>query len=255
MPNNPPNASLRASADPPRQRFADLRDKISRCMKQLSLDISAPPPASFANFSVGRNQELSALLRAIASSASSERFLYVWGEPGAGKTHLLRAVAAATGNHVVLLNADATIPDISQIRGDELVLVDDVHRLRAAVQPALFHAYNRLRSASGRLITSGAVAPAQLILLPDLKSRLSWGLAFQVHPLSDEEKFLLLAQHAAGRGFTLSPDVIRYIASHYQRDLSSLMSLLQALDRYSLETKRAITVPLLKEVIDHTVVS
>ncbi len=222
-------------------------------MKQLSLDISAPPPPTFANFSVGRNQELFALLQAIAAAASNERFVYLWGEPGAGKTHLLQAVATATDGHVVSLNAAATIPEISQIRGDEWVIVDDVHSLRTAVQPALFHAYNRLRSASGRLITSGAFAPSQLILLPDLKSRLSWGLAFQVYPLSDEEKFVLLAQHAAARGFTLGPDVIRYISAHYQRDVPSLMGLLQALDRYSLETKRAITVPLLKEVLDHPV--
>lgn len=224
-------------------------------MKQLSLDISAPPPPTFANFSVGRNQELLALLQAIASSASNERFIYLWGEPGAGKTHLLRAVAAASESNVVSLNAQATIPEISHIRGEELVIVDDVHSLRTAVQPALFHAYNRLRSASGRLISSAAFSPSQLMLLPDLKSRLSWGLAFQVHPLSDEEKFVLLAQHAAARGFALSPDVIRYISSHYQRDVPSLMGLLQALDRYSLETKRAITVALLKEVIDHTVES
>lgn len=224
-------------------------------MKQLSLDISASPPPTFANFSVGRNQELLGLLQAIASAASNERFIYLWGEPGAGKTHLLRAVAAASGSNVVSLNAAAAIPEISQIRGEELVVVDDVHGLRSAVQPALFHAYNRLRSASGRLISSGALLPSQLTLLPDLKSRLSWGLAFQVHPLSDEEKFVLLAQHAAARGFTLSSDVIRYISSHYQRDVPSLMSLLQALDRYSLETKRAITVPLLKEVIDNTVES
>ena len=224
-------------------------------MKQLSLDISTPPPPTFGNFSVGRNQELLALLQAIASCASNERFIYLWGEPGAGKTHLLHAVAAASTSNVVSLNAAATIPEISQIRGDEVVVVDDVHRLGTVVQPALFHAYNRLRGASGRLIASAAVAPAQLILLPDLKSRLSWGLAFQVHPLSDEEKFVLLAQHAEARGFALSPDVIRYISSHYQRDVPSLMGLLQALDRYSLETKRAITVPLLKEVIDHTVES
>lgn len=224
-------------------------------MKQLSLDISTPPPPTFANFSVGRNQELWALLQAIAASASHERFIYLWGAPGAGKTHLLRAVAAAAGSNVVSLNAAATIPEISQIRGEELVIADDVHSLGTTVQPALFHAYNRLRSASGRLISSGAFSPSQLMLLPDLKSRLSWGLAFQVHPLSDEEKFVVLAQHAAARGFALSPDVIRYISSHYQRDVPSLMGLLQALDRYSLETKRAITVPLLKEVIDHTVES
>ena len=193
------------------------------------------------------------LLQAVASSASRERFIYLWGQPGAGKTHLLRAVAAATDSHVVSLNPAATIPAISHIRGDETVVVDDVDRLRTAVQPALFHAYNRLRGASGRLIASGAVAPGQLILLPDLKSRLSWGLAFQVHTLGDEEKFVLLAQHAAARGFSLSPDVIRYISSHYPRDVPSLMGLLQALDRYSLETKRAITVPLLKEVIDNPV--
>jgi DnaA-homolog protein len=224
-------------------------------MKQLSLDISAPPPPTFANFSVGRNQELLTLLQAVAASTSNERFVYVWGDPGAGKSHLLRAVAAAKRGNAVLLDAEAAIPEISQIRGDELVVVDDVHRLRTAVQASLFHAYNRLRSASGRLVASGGVAPAQLILLPDLKSRLSWGLALQVHPLSDEEKFVVLAQHAEARGFTLSPEVLRYISSHYQRDVPSLMGLLQALDRYSLETKRAITVPLLKEVIDHTVES
>lgn len=222
-------------------------------MKQLSLDISAPPPPTFANFSVGRNLELWALLQAIAAADSNERFIYLWGEPGCGKTHLLQALAAAAVGNVVSLNRHATIPLISQIRGDELVVVDDVHQLGAAVQPALFHAYNRLRSATGRLIASGATAPAQLKLLPDLKSRLSWGLAFQVHSLNDEEKFTVLEQHALARGFVLGPEVLRYISSHYHRDVPALMGLLQALDRYSLETKRAITVPLLKEVIDNPV--
>lgn len=220
-------------------------------MKQLVLNISPAPPPTFANFVVGQNHELAALLQAMASGENTERFVYVWGEVGAGKSHLLGAFAeAVTMRPVMRFESRATVPEISQIRGDETVTFDDVHRLSSTGQPALFHAYNRIRTGAGRLIASGRFPPAQLSILADLRSRLGWGLVLEVKPLSDDEKYEALSQHATDRGFSLAPEVIRYILSHCDRDLPSLMGLLAALDLYSLQNKRAITLPLLKEVID-----
>ncbi len=220
-------------------------------MKQLVLNISPAPPPTFANFVVGQNQELAALLQNMASGANPERFVYIWGEPGAGKSHLLRAFATTVRERPSMrFDSKSSVPEISQIRGDETVTFDDVHRLSATGQPALFHAYNRIRTGAGRLIASGRFPPPRLTILADLKSRLGWGLVLEVKPLSDEEKYAALSQHAADRGFSLAPEVIRYILSHCNRDLPSLMNLLAALDLYSLQNKRAITVPLIKEVID-----
>ncbi len=225
--------------------------KIRRAMKQLVLNISPAPPPTFANFVVGQNQELCALLRAMASGENSERFVYLWGEAGAGKSHLLHAFAAAADvRQVIHLDSKATVPEISQIRGDETVTFDNAQHLSATGQPALFHAYNRIRTGAGRFVVSGTLPPGKLSILPDLKSRLGWGLVLEVKPLSDEEKYAAMSRHAFERGFALTPEVIRYILSHYPRDLPSLMNLLAALDLYSLQHKRAITVPLLKEVID-----
>lgn len=228
-----------------------LHGKIRSAMKQLVLNISPAPAPTFVNFVVGQNQELCALLQAMANDEVSERFVYLWGAAGAGKSHLLRAFAGAVkARQAIRLNKDASVPEISQVRGDETVTFDDVNGLNVSGQPALFHAYNRIRSAAGRLVVSGTMPPAQLSLLADLKSRLGWGLVLEVKPLSDEEKYQALSHHATARGFSLTPEVIRYILAHYPRDLPSLTGLLAALDVYSLQHKRAITVPLLKEVID-----
>jgi DnaA-homolog protein len=220
-------------------------------MEQLVLNISPAPPPTFANFVIGQNHELSTLLQAMARGANNERFVYLWGAAGAGKSHLLNAFATATMARPILrFDSKATVPEISHIRGEETVTFDDVQRLSSTGQPALFHAYNRIRTGAGRLIASGALPPPQLNLLADLKSRLAWGLVLEVKPLSDEEKYAALSRHATERGFSLAPEVIGYILSHYERDLPSLMELLVALDLYSLQHKRAITIPLLKEVID-----
>jgi DnaA family protein len=80
-------------------------------------------------------------------------------------------------------------------------------------------------------------------------TRLGWGLVFQVHGLSDEEKIEALQSHAAARGFELAPGVANYLLRHWRRDLPSLLAALEALDRYSLETKRPVTVPLLRELL------
>lgn len=218
-------------------------------MKQLILDIAPPPAPRLDNFVPGRNSELIAALDALASSASNERFIYVWGAAGSGRSHLLRAAldaARRNGRRTAWFDADAPAFDAPD---DAFAAADDVHRLGTAAQVALFNLHNRIRGGSGVLIASGNVAPARLALRADLMTRLASGLVYQVHGLDDQEKAAALGHHAKARGFHLAPEVAAYLLRHAQRDMPSLLALLEALDRYSLETKRAITVPLLRELL------
>jgi DnaA family protein len=127
--------------------------------------------------------------------------------------------------------------------------VDDVEQLDEAAQIALFNLYNQMRDSGGMLLVSGKESPLHLKLRDDLRTRLGWGLVYQVHVLSDEEKAQALVQHAHSRGFVLPSEVTQYLLRHGRRDLPSLMAVLDALDVHSLSLHRAPSVPLLKEVM------
>jgi DnaA family protein len=157
---------------------------------------------------------------------------------------LLRAAAAHEHVRYVACEAGSVFDDDAP-----LLAADDVERLGARAQIALFTRFNALREAGGGLIACGGVPPVQLALRPDLVTRLGWGLVVQVHALSDDEKGRALAQQARARGFVLPAEVIAYLLTHVSRDMSALFATLDALDRHSLETKRAITVPLVRQFL------
>ncbi len=195
------------------------------------------------NFVVGRNVELIAALRQAAAGATEVRAVYLWGEKGSGKSHLLQAMAVqSAGQHAHY--AVRAVPEAAGV-----VAVDDVEALDGAAQIALFELYNRMREQGGLLLVSGTQAPAHLGLRDDLRTRLGWGLVYQVHALSDEEKAEALRQHAGARGFELPHEVTQYLLRHGRRDLPSLLLVLDALDEHCLRLKRAASVPLLKEVM------
>jgi DnaA family protein len=174
--------------------------------------------------------------------------MYGWGESGAGKTHVAKALAEACGSRTARY-CDAARYDPAAAGGDVLIL-DDVERLADSQQVALFNAFNE-RAFSFLLVTAAA-APRDVALRRDLATRLATGLTYRILPLSDEEKHAALAAHARVRGFELGEEVARYLLNHARRDMGSLVSALDALDRYSLETGRTITVPLLKAALDST---
>ena len=183
---------------------------------------------------------------------AGERFIYIWGSAGSGRTHLLKGALAlqrAAGAKAAYIagEADSVFPE--ELLECDVVAVDDVERLREPAQVALFNLYNALREGGRTLLAAGNVPPAQLDLRPDLMTRLSWGLVYQVHALTDAEKAEALAHHAAARGFGLRPEVCEYMLSHVRRDMPTLLAMLDALDRYSLEAKRPVTVPLLRELL------
>ncbi len=228
-------------------------------MSQLALDISHKSVPTLDNFVTGRNSELLSALRHALSGDSSERSFFLWGEDGCGKSHLLQAcVDAAKQAQCNTAYANGIVPEsiktaqkTSKMSQElsKVVAVDNVERLDHNAQIALFNLYNQMRDSGGMLLVSGQASPLHLTLRDDLRTRLGWGLVYQVHTLSDEEKTQALAQHALLKGFTLPPEVSQYLLRHGRRDLPSLMAVLDALDKHSLRKQRAPSVPLLKEIL------
>ncbi|MFH1043809.1 MAG: DnaA regulatory inactivator Hda [Pseudomonadota bacterium] len=221
-------------------------------MQQLLLQLAPPPAPTLDNFVPGRNGAALRALREIAGGTGAERFVYLWGEPGSGRTHLLRGLAQAAGARkaLYLSGAPGACLENDSMEDDKVIAVDDVQDLSADGQIALFDRYNRVRAAGGALAAGGDAAPAQLALREELCSRLAWGLAFQLHPLSDAEKAAALREHARARALDLPEDVIPYLLRHARRDMASLIGILDALDRYSLEQKRPVTLPLVRDALE-----
>lgn len=217
-------------------------------MKQLLLDIAPAPRPSLDNFVAGRNVELLAALRALPEGVQGKRSLYLWGPSGSGRSHLLQAAMdhfAQRGINVQRANGS----DWDGLEACDLVVLDNVETLDAAAQIALFNLFNLLRDSGRALIVSGPCAPTQLDLRDDLKTRLGWGLVYQLLALDDIEKTQALQRHATERGFQLSDEVVAYLLHHVRRDLPTLMNMLDALDKWSLTAKKPVTVPLLRQLL------
>ena len=213
-----------------------------RPMQQLLLDIRPPVQPELARFVAGRNVELMAQLQAMLEGKATERMVYLWGAPGSGKSYLLAAWAYACRTRGMTV-------DFTGQQAAQAVIADQVEAWNGAQQHAGFAAFNRVSEAGGLWLAAGNVAPAELPVMPELQTRLGWGLVFQLHGLDDAEKRAALSQHAESLGFRLDPQVADYLLNHTARDMQSLLRVLEALDRFSLETRRPITLPLLRQLL------
>jgi DnaA family protein len=222
-------------------------------MIQLPLGIGLRDSATFANFHPAANREA---LQAL--SRGEEQFLYLWGGAGSGKTHLLQALCqqqAEAGRGVAYLPLAEPGMAVEMLEGMEamdLLAVDDLDAV--AGQPAwetgLFHLYNRLRDAGARLVVTASVSPAALsVELPDLASRLSWGLTLHLADNDDAAKLAILQLRAGNRGLELSEEVGNYLLKRCERDMESLIQLLERLDAASLQEKRRLTIPFVKSLL------
>lgn len=219
-------------------------------MEQLVFELAPPEPPRLANFLPGRNAELIAALTSFVSGASPETGLLIWGAPGAGKTHLLSAAAAVARERGIEASVFATaeaLADPAHVETGSLFVIDRVDEAGEAAAGRIFTLYNALREHGGKLLAASRLPLASLPLREDLRTRLGWGLVYEILPLADEEKPEALKVYARRRGLELPADVIDYLLRHGRRDMQSLLSTLNALDRVSLAAKRPITVPLLRE--------
>ena len=212
-------------------------------MAQLLLALAAAPAPTFANFVTGSNAAVLATLQSFGQG-STDRCIYLWGASGSGRSHLLSAWSN---------QAAVRVPPSGQTgqaaRSGTATIHDDVDQLDAAGQIELFNRINAARNGDGYVLAAGNAAAAHLGLRDDLKSRLAWGLSFEVLPLTDAEKETAVHAQARARGMALGADVIAYIMTHVRRDMATLAGIVAALDHFSLEHKRPVTLPLVRELL------
>jgi DnaA family protein len=228
-------------------------------MKQMALDIGLQTVPSLDSFFAGPNAAaLQHLKLWTAGQMPSPVPTYLWGESGSGKSHLLKGVYAALkaqGLSVGWLDA-STAAHLSFDTSWVAVLMDDVHLFNLEQQAMGFNWFvNALTPKSGQprwVLAAGAMPPADLKLRDDLRSRLGWGHVYALQVLSDTERRAVLRQEADSRGLFLSDEVMSYVLTRFSRDLSSLMTLLDHLDQFALQTQRAITIPLIKSMLEST---
>ncbi|MDR0702769.1 MAG: DnaA regulatory inactivator Hda [Azoarcus sp.] len=222
-------------------------------MKQLTLDLHPDRPPTLDNFVPGGNAELLASLALLADAP--ERLpgahIYLWGASGSGRSHLLQAAAArahARGRPARFFAAAAVGGHLPE---DEhaLLAIDDVDALPSDAQTALFNAFNRARGKGQSLLLAGGAAPRELALREDLRTRIGQCLIFEARPLDDASRAAILHTLAARRGLRLGGEVIGFLLAHGRRDLPGMAAAFDALDAASLEHKRPITLPLLRQLI------
>jgi DnaA family protein len=225
---------------------------------QLPLGLTLPDSARLANFVAGPNAELVRALYAVASGGG-DASLYLWGGPGLGKTHLLQAACRQSGDHglasAYLSLGRSREPGPGILEGFEqldLLCIDDwdVIAGERAWEEALFDLFNRMRDRGGRLVMAARSPPDALGLgLPDLVSRLGWGLVYPLRPLDDAGRLRVLQLRAQGQGFELPDETGVYLLRRCSRDLPALCALLERLDRASLAAQRRLTIPFVKSVL------
>lgn len=228
---------------------------------QLPLGVRLRDDATFANYYPGANAAALGYVERLceADAGWTESLIYLWGGEGVGRSHLLQAACLRfeqRGEQAVYLPlaevADYGLELLDGLDQAELVCLDDLDAVagRADWEEALFHLFNRLRDAGRRLLLAATASPRELpVALPDLQSRLTLALVFQLHALSDEDKLRALQLRASRRGLHLTDDVGRFILTRGERSMSALFELLERLDQASLQAQRKLTIPFLKETL------
>ena len=223
-------------------------------MKQMALDIGLATGPTLENFFAGPNAAALEHLRLWAGNPTRSPVpTTLWGQAGSGKTHLLKAVREALreqGAQVGWIDAAVAEP----LPFDEAwaaVMLDDVHLYTAVQQHAAFNWFVNAQSHQRWVLAAGALPPAQLKLREDLRTRLGWGHVFQLQVLTEPERRAVLRQEADARGVFLGDEVMDFMLTRFSRDLGSLMHLLGQLDAYALQTKRAVTIPLIKSMLEN----
>ncbi|WP_031434861.1 DnaA regulatory inactivator Hda [Methylomarinum vadi] len=228
--------------------------------EQLPLQFEFQSDQSFASFYAGNNQEVLNHLHDFIE-VGTEQQIYLWGDAGQGKTHLLQACCHCARQHdksVFYLSFNgADLPDPALLEGLEtldIVCLDNIEQIAGQKdwEQALFNFYNRHRDHDKQLLLSADCPPKYLpFQLPDLKTRMSWGLTLKLQAMNDEQLVKALSHKAKYMGFDIAENVGAFLLSHYARDLPALWLLLKKIDHATLAAKRKLTIPFLKQIMAH----
>jgi DnaA family protein len=227
---------------------------------QLTLMVQLPDDETFNSFKSDLNQGVVSQLKSyIDPQESTPHSFYLFGLSGTGKSHLMHAsstYAAQVGKSSVCLSCaelkKLPVEVLDGLEQIDLICLDDIHLIAGDKrwQQAIFDLYNRVLEQNNYLLISGNESAQQLgISLPDLVSRLTWGLTEQIKPLDDDEKVIAIQHRATQRGLFLSDDVVKFLLNRLSRDMGSLITSLDILDKASIQEQRKITIPFIKEVL------
>ncbi|HSN23788.1 MAG TPA: DnaA regulatory inactivator Hda [Methylomicrobium sp.] len=227
--------------------------------KQLPLQFVFRADQTFEDFFPGANLAVITHLQHCIGGVG-ESFIFLWGQKGLGKSHLLHAACHAAQQagqstfYFDLNQTNQSSPDLLQgLEDAELVCLDNVDGITGKTdwEMALFNFFNRNRDEKHKLIISAAVSPKELPMhLPDLKTRLNWGLSLKIQTPDDEGRIAALIYKARRMGLNISPQAGRFLLTHVNRDMASLWELLDRLDQASLSAQRKLTVPFLKQILE-----
>ena len=226
---------------------------MSLPVAQYPLAFPADEPPSFDSFVPGRNRETVRALRE-AAAGRGDRYLYLAGPAGTGKTHLLIAAARAAGGFYLDPGEPGVGPGVTEsLERSRLVCLDGVGA--AAGRPdwerALFRLFNALEGAGAPLVVADRSPPGRLgLALPDLVSRLASGPVLGLAGLGESALQRLLVSRARARGFELPPPVAAYLVARERRDVPHLLALLDRIDRHSLAARRPVTIPFVRALIE-----
>ena len=195
-------------------------------MDQLLLNIHPPSIKSIENFVIGDNFEVISVIKKFTTDKNLQ-FFYLWGVQGSGKSHLSSVVKK---NNILVIEDIESMSDIEQIQA--------------------FSIFNNCKENGKKLFITGSNSPNNMGLRSDLASRLSWGIVYQIKALTDNEKKLALLNHSKQKGMSSNVKVIEYCMKNLKRDLNYLIATLDALDNWSLKTKKPMTIPLLKKLLE-----
>jgi DnaA family protein len=221
-------------------------------MRQVPLNLVPPQAPSFDNFVAGANAAVVAQLREWTQARTP---VFLWGESGCGKSHLLAALAAevmraARGARCRVLRIDPRADGPWEIdEATALVVLDEADQLSGDQQHRAFALLVQAQAHGVAWAAAAHCPPVDLPLREDLRSRLAWGLVFALQPLPESQTREVLQGEAARRGIRLSEDLLDHLMHRHARDLGFLMRLFEELDAYALSQSRPVTVPLLRRML------
>ena len=195
-------------------------------MDQLLLNIHPPSIKSLENFVIGDNFEAISVIKKFTTDKNLQ-FFYLWGVQGSGKSHLS-----------------------SVVKNNNILVIEDIESMSDIEQIQAFSIFNNCKENGKKLFITGSNSPNNMGLRSDLASRLSWGLVYQIKALTDNEKKLALLNYSKQKGISSNVKVIEYCMKNLKRDLHYLIATLDALDNWSLKTKKPMTIPLLKKLLE-----
>jgi len=229
---------------------------------QLVFDFPIEPQYSFSNFvTCGGNETAFALASRLLTADAGENLLYLHGEVGSGKTHLLSAIgkelSARSGIDIptipaAQLHSENCAASFARLRGLPALLLDDLHLLAddSGLRVALWQLFNDFYESGRKIVATATLPPKELTSLDDhLKSRFMWGLVARLDISDDNSRRMIMQKLAEDRQIILPEEVTGYLLIHLPRDITALTAALDRLRHFSLTTQRKISLRLARKAL------